>query len=317
MGLLKTTLLRNLYFLSLIVISSSCATTGSLGIKHDMYQGYMPTVPISAKTVEFYVDSTETFVYRPWEAIPDSLKLLMLPLQSAQISMRKIDQNGSFSYLPAAVSGSRGNYEIILDYMKYRGENVKIDSIYIGDGRVGIGLRIVASIVTNKSNLNLAGLGSLSLEASHENISGFLSVDIFGVDSKDITNHFPLVSKLDETSIQYALQAIATIKSKIWDKDVRITPHVIAVNQKRKDSEKLIKEHVADVQEFAYSWNSKILDKFVMPNGKTYDEKNKATLIEWMKQNDVPADAGDINMFIFSRNWEMKRQKAVSDLKLK
>ena len=52
--------------------------------------------------------------------------------------------------------------------------------------RVGVGLRIRAQVVTDKSNLNLGSIANIGLEASNGNLRGGISVDIVGIDSKDV-----------------------------------------------------------------------------------------------------------------------------------
>ena len=42
----------------------------------------------------------------------------LLPLQSAQVSVSESNSSGKISYLDGLVSGERGSYEVIMDYMK-------------------------------------------------------------------------------------------------------------------------------------------------------------------------------------------------------
>lgn len=303
-----------LLVICLIVLwTTSCAVIKPLGVTHEMYQGYIPIEPTTVKYVEVYDDSIKGFITKPWDAISQKDKRKLLPNQSAQVSMRKISVSGELSYMPAAISADIGSYEVIMDYMKYRIEDAIVDSIWLGTGRIGIGLRIKASVVTTKENLNLSGLMGLGAEVSNSNLSGYLAVDIIGVDSKDITNYLPLTSKLDETSIQNALQAIATIKSKIWDEGIHITPHLIAINQKEMDSELVIKERISNVGTFAYTLNSEKIRNFWNPNGEV-NRHNETKLKEWMRANmDVLIS---IPSFIFDEKFEMLKRKAVKDLKL-
>lgn len=294
---------------------TNCITP--LGIKQEIYQGYKPVEPLPSKIIEYYDVAYNDFIKKPWASISDSLKRILLPNQSAQVAMRKIESNGNIKYQVASVTNERGSYEVIMDYMKYKIEDVIADSVKLGSGRIGIGLRVKASIITNKSSLNLSGLTSLGLEASKNNLSGYLSVDIIGIDSKDITNYIPITAKLDETSIQNALQAVSTIKSKIWDENVSLTPHLIAINQAEENSEVIIIERITSVGEYYFSKSSDIIKRYWKPDGKTINNNNENTLVSWMITNNLDTNAGGITNFIYVKNMESMREKAVIELNLK
>ena len=306
-----------LFGITLLIAFSNCCGTKNLSIDNELYKGYQPIEPIPSKTVETYNKLEKDFSIVPWASLNDSTIRSLLPNQSAQVALRTTDISGKISYLPASVTYEAGSYDVIMDYMKYRIEDVVIDSVYIGSGRTGIGLRVRASVHTKKANLNLSGLGNLGLEASKNNLSGLLTVDIVGVDSKDITSYLPLTAKLDETSIQNALQAIATIKSKIWDDDVKITPHLIAINQNKISTEGVLREKLTDASTFSYTNTSKLINKFWCPDGKNINQDNENQLKDWMQSNNLSTGKGTITMFIYSKEMEALRQKAVNDLKIK
>lgn len=92
-------------------------------------------------------------------------------------------------------------------------------------------------MVTLQNNINLSSLESIGLEAKSGNLAGGISVDIIGMDSESITNLAPLTSEIDQTSIQSALQALSSIKSKLLDDSTSITPHFIAIRQARAEKE--------------------------------------------------------------------------------
>ncbi len=300
----------------LLIALSSCSGTKNLTIDKELYKGYQPIPPIPSKTVEAYNKSEKDFSIVPWASLNDSTIRSLLPNQSAQVALRTTDISGKISYLPASVTYEAGSYDVIMDYMKYRIEDVVIDSVFLGSGRIGIGLRVRASVNTKKANLNLSGLANLGLEANKNNLSGLLTVDIIGVDSKDITSYLPLTAKLDETSIQNALQAIATIKSKIWDNDVKITPHLIAINQNKISTEEILREKLTDASTFSYTNSSELINKYWFPDGKNINQENEIQLKNWMESNNLSTGKGTITKFIYSKEMEALRQKAVNDLKL-
>jgi hypothetical protein len=313
----KSTFCKGFWGIGIMVLCASCSSMKSMGISNDLYQGYQPVEPLPVKIVEVYQKDKNNFISKPWASLSDSTIRDILPNQSAQISLRKTDVNGTLSYMVASVTEEAGSYEVIMDYMKYRVEDVFDSAVYVGGGRIGVGLRIKAVVTTNKANLNLSGLTNLGVEASCNNLSGQLSVDIIGIDSKDITNYLPLTAKLDETSIQNALQSVATIKSKIWDNNVKLTPHLIAIYQKQKDSEMLIKEKIASIGRFSYTKTSEIINAFWCPDGKHINKDNEKRLLLWMEQNGLSTGAGCITDFIYSLERVDLRAKAINDLKIK
>jgi hypothetical protein len=139
--------------------------------------------------------------------------------------------SGGLTYLPASVSAEKGDYRVVMDYMKYRDEPiVDSDGKVLGNGRVGIGLRLVAELSTAKADLNLGSLLVIGVNAKLGYLKGSLYVNVIGMDSSDITNLIPLTSVIDETAIQAALQSLAAVKSKIHDNATLLTPHVVAVS---------------------------------------------------------------------------------------
>jgi len=72
---------------------------------------------------------------------------------------------------------------------------------------------------------------------------------VIGIDSPDVTNLIPLTSEIDQTSIQGALQALASIKTKISEADTRLTPHVVAIRQAKAGAVQRIKDSTAIARE--------------------------------------------------------------------
>lgn len=227
-------------FILFVVMVSGCASTGQapkavVGVEQATvaasYRGYKPIDPLPVSKVKKYDSSSgmETEVF--WASISDKReKRDLLPIQSSQVAVTKQDASGKISYLNAGVSGEIGNYSVVMDYMKYRVEEV-LDTTgsFIGNGRIGVGLRIKAEVKTNKAKLNLGGILPLGVEASLGNLSGGISVDVIGIDSEGVTNLIPMTSEIDQTAIQSALQALASVKAKLWEDDVTITPHLVAI----------------------------------------------------------------------------------------
>lgn len=294
-----------------MLLTVACTITKPLRVVDGEYKGYKPIEPLPLKNVEMY-DGTQ-FVSKPWAALKDSVIRDLLPNQSSQVAMRITTAKGEIKYLTTTVTDEAGSYEVLMDFMKYRVQDVTDINGVLGNGRIGIGLRVKATVVTNKANLNISGLSGLGVEASNNHLTGLLSIDIIGIDSKDITNYIPLTAKLDETSIQNALQAVATIKSKIWDNNVNITPHLIAIYQNRDSSEKAIKDAIVNGI-YVYSHSGDIISDYWMPDNNQVNVEHETRLKGWMKQNGL-SDIS-ITYLINTMEMEQKRQQLINDLKL-
>ena len=300
---------QSLIFLS--VLSIGCAHTPVETINEDKYLGYQPIEPKPALKVKILDKQTKRVKSVYWSDLVDVKKRELLPLQSAHVSVRKSDINGKLSYLGSSVSTAKGKYEVTMDYMKYRVEDV-LDGYneFIGTRRIGIGLRITASVTTKKSDLNLANLAAIGLEASKGNLEGGLSVDVIGIDSESVTNLIPLTTEIDQTAIQASLQALASIKTKMWDEKTTITPHLIAIKQNKPDTANIIRVG------YFHSESKKILTEFWMPDGKNVNKSNLKKLKGWMENNGLSTAPGMITRFVNDEAFEALRQKAVKDLKI-
>lgn len=204
---------------------------GSEQISPGQYLDYQPIDPFPETFAWVYNPDSTKRELKYWDQLSDSMVITLLPIQSSSVIIRRTDATGSLNYLSGTISGEAGSYEVFMDYMKYKVDHIYDGSKYLGIGKVGIGLRIVAEVRTFKSNINLGSLLALGAQAQQNNLSGSIIIDVIGIDSKDVTNLLPLTSEIDQSSIQSALQALASIKSRIYEKGVRITPHRVAVKQ--------------------------------------------------------------------------------------
>jgi len=250
-----------------------------------------------------------------WQSLPDAKSTRrLLPLQTAQFAVRKTDVSGQVTYLVSSLSGERGSYEVIMDYMKYRVEDAYgANGDCIGNARVGVGLRIKALVVTNKANLNFGSITAIGLQASLGHLSGGISVDVVGIDSEAVTNLIPLTSEIDETAIQSALQALASIKSKLWEDDTTITPHVVAIRQSKPNQKAEIRKQVST---YMKSSAGDVLRKYWKPDGKNINQGNEKKLKSWMSSNGLLVGPGSITIFLRGTEFECLRKKAVQDLNL-
>ncbi len=251
---LKTTSLA----ISTLILMAGCMSTNSIDKNNDSffnditaiddssYQGYRTIDPIQDTLVTIYDSKLGIEKDVHWESIIKiDEKRKLLPIQSSQISVSQTNEQGKISYLTAALTREKGSYLIVMDYMKYRVEAIFDESQeFIGNGRVGIGIRIKADVETTKKGINLGSIIAIGAAAENGSLSGGISVDVIGIDSKDITNLIPMTSEINQTAIQSALQALASVNAKLWEEDVDITPHLIAMTNTTKTNESKIRSIV-------------------------------------------------------------------------
>jgi hypothetical protein len=99
----------------------------------------------------------------------------------------------------------------------------------IGDARVGVGLRLTATVTTTKVDVNLGSLLALGVAANLKQIRGTMTVESLGI--RLAGSGGPILSNttIDETSIQKTLESIAVIQSKITDTTTHLDPQVLWV----------------------------------------------------------------------------------------
>lgn len=138
---------------------------------------------------------------------------------------------GGFSYLPVTVSSKGATYKIIMDYMKFAtlAEYDEIDNKLLGFSRVGVGLRLSSQITTKEAGINIGDLLSIGIAVKAGKVTGRLSIEVIGIKSKEVTTLLPFPSEINQTTIQNAMQALATIKSKVYDDDTKLYPQVMAI----------------------------------------------------------------------------------------
>jgi hypothetical protein len=133
-----------------------------------------------------------------------------------------VEADGTLTYLSANVAAKGQKIIVQQDYLNYKtvpdGTNVS---------KVGILFRVQAELVTKKANVNVNGLFAIGLAVNAGAAAGNLSVEIHGLSGEPVGSLIPLPSSVSEDSLQGAMQAIATLKSKIYDPKIYIIPQVL------------------------------------------------------------------------------------------
>jgi len=184
--------------------------------------GYRPLDPLSAK-----------LQHQPRTPVTNCRILELFPDETVRLAIGQFDTSGNLSY-GVAKAGYVGNrYSVVLDYIKSDTLSLPaIDSVTTARQvpiYVGIGLRLTANLIVNSGSVDLANLIAIGAAAQAKQLSGTLVIQTLGISGESISSAIPIPSEISESSIQNALVAIGTIKSKIYDDKISISPRVIGI----------------------------------------------------------------------------------------
>lgn len=187
---------------------------------------YVPLPTFDAKnyTKTSKIDGKLVGVETEWPSTQAEINKL-LPNISTQIGFLSGHQSGSVG----GIFGASSHREhVAIDFMKYRSEDI-VDARQntVAYARVGAGMRLIIDVVTTEASIG-GSLISLAVSAKAGRTSGSISVDVVGINAKDITLSMPFTTDLSEGSIQKIIEALAIVKSKISDDSSTLTPQYIA-----------------------------------------------------------------------------------------
>jgi hypothetical protein len=144
-----------------------------------------------------------------------------------------------------SLAAANSNYVVTVDYLKSntvalsRAEILERDGlvrVQVGDASraedsipvyVGVGLRLTANIRTSSGRINLGDLISIGAAAKEDRLSGTLVIQTLGITGENISTALPIPTEISPSSIQNAILAIGTIKSKMYDNKITIQPRVV------------------------------------------------------------------------------------------
>ncbi|QEO79867.1 hypothetical protein [Pseudomonas brassicacearum] len=161
-----------------------------------------------------------------WSSLTNQQINDLLPIEKTSTSILRVQSDLSLGYAGAKYTGSSGKYVVVLDYSKYRDEVTDIGG---APCLVGVGVRVRATIVTRKSDLDLGSLFAIAFAAKSGYLSGNLEVMKIGIDSAQLKSVIPDFTEISDGSVQQAMQAVGAVKNRLYDKDTKLTPHVLAV----------------------------------------------------------------------------------------
>lgn len=133
-----------------------------------------------------------------------------------------VDAGGKITFLTSLISGTSKNIVVQRDYINY-----KLVDVNGHEKKVGVLFRIEAELQTKQSNVDLNGLFAIGLAVKTGAASGQLRVSVHGLSGEPVSTLIPSPSDVSEQSIQNAMEAIALLKSKMYDPKVNIIPQDI------------------------------------------------------------------------------------------
>jgi|GEM_PF-889393 len=222
------------YFYTILIVAFlfSCKAHEEIlkkGETHENFRGFVPVDPIE------YNEKVE--IVENGKIISKEIKILtseeifqFLNNETVLVSIGQVNAEGGISYLPITISAKHSSYKVTMDYMKFA-TLPQADELgdFIGFNRVGVGLRLITLLTTSEAGINIGDLSSIGLAAKLGKVKGTLMIEVVGIKSKEVTTLLPLPSEINQTTIQNAMQALATIKSKIYDNETKLYPQVMAI----------------------------------------------------------------------------------------
>ncbi len=235
-----------IFYLACLGFFTSCNSSKFLasGKTYENFRGFEPIDPIEYIERVALVENGEIVFKYPLK-LTKKETLSFLSNETVLVSIGQFDADGKISFGPAAFSAKNSNYKVTMDYMKFATiRDTTKAGVVSGYKRVGVGLRIIANVVSLEGGINLGDLFAIGLAAQAKKLSGTLMIEVIGIKSNDVTTILPLPSEINQSTIQTAMQAMATIKSKIYVDGTDLYPQVMAIKSAEKSDQQSFKNQV-------------------------------------------------------------------------
>jgi hypothetical protein len=186
----------------------------------------------------YHVDSTKMVSVKNIQELKHDKSLLdSFTNLVSNVTVYKMSADGELSLVGVGVSTKCENYTVIYDFSQT--QTIVINGNNYESFLVGVSVRMVAKFTSLKGKINLSS--PFGLVANIDKLKGSLEVRVSGIGSQKINDIIPTTSDLSPSSIATALQAVATIKSHIYDKETIINPQVLAYSMVKKSLKESIK----------------------------------------------------------------------------
>jgi hypothetical protein len=163
----------------------------------------------------------------------NAIVINLLPNELSHKNIVKITSKDEVSYSAIELSEAKTRYIVKTDYIKYTTLPVKKDSEtgeIIGVARVGVGMRIEATLYTSKKGITVTDLYALGVNAGVKGaLKGHITCSVMGIEAEEVTAGFPVNAEVSPTSIAATLQSLTMVKQAIYDNDSHLTPQVLEI----------------------------------------------------------------------------------------
>ncbi|MHA7131388.1 hypothetical protein [Algoriphagus namhaensis] len=223
---------RSLPFFAILFLIFACKSHQKLLEEANTYsnfRGFMPIDPIEYHD-EILLSADGELYTKDIKVMNSEEIFQFLNNETVLVSIGQVTAEGGIAYLPVTITTKNSSYKVTMDYMKFATlAEVRQDGSFVGFRRVGVGLRLITLLTANESGINIGDLSSIGLAAKQGSIKGTMMIEVVGIKSREVTTLLPLPSEINQTTIQNAMQALATIKSKIYDEETELFPQVMAI----------------------------------------------------------------------------------------
>lgn len=197
----------------------------------DQNPKYNDFIPVGPSPIDFKIADGRLFSELSFDEANNPQVINLLPNELTHKSIIKIDKKGELSFSAMELSERDHTYVVKTDYIKYTTLPVRKDSEsgeIIGNARVGVGMRIEATLRTDKGDITITDLHALG-ESSKRELSGHINLSVMGIEAEEVTSSFQVNAEITPTSIAAALQVLTAVKLAIYDKDTHLTPQVLEI----------------------------------------------------------------------------------------
>lgn len=232
----------------LSVLLAGCATlfgNGQMG-NGSPYTGYVAIDPISLPPDLF----TKVQVTAASEVKAADPTLHGLIDNAARVSIQEVSNSGEVKYITSGVSKKDTYYHATVDFIKYYSSSIRLPVVTkrvtaaatTNDSKkenevdvvlgvdVGVGLRADAYFYSNETGAKIADIINIGVSAQSNQISGTMAFQTMGLESKAISDALPIPSQLSSSTIQNALQTMATVKANIYDSGTHVAPQIVGID---------------------------------------------------------------------------------------
>ncbi len=155
--------------------------------------------------------------------------LRYLSNETVLTAVAEVDKTGTMSYIPSRTSLKKKQYIITQDYVKFTTIEIRKEGEIVGEACVGVGLRLIANISAKAENINLGDLFAIGMAVKEKQAYGSLRIEVIGLQDPSITASIPLPSEISSASIQSAVQTMSTIKQKIYEEGIDLSPQILGI----------------------------------------------------------------------------------------